>query len=305
MLLLPGSSLAATAPDPDEAITFDRSINFVEADPGERVIVPLVIKNSTGVVPTFTIERLDMASGEGTGSTAFTFAPIGDAPRGAGAWIRPISPAKFSIPPFQQQELDVVIDVPTDAGAGGHFAAIMFVAPDPRPDSQVRFEVRSPVVYFVTVRGEFERDVRVTAAPADRWLWKGGRATWDVRVRNEGDVHEPISGRMKLDGVFGGSTSSRLDAGILFPGEERTQRVEFDLRSAPDLLRGQARVDLNDQGAVVDDAPAVFVLPIWVIVLLAVALVVVIVRLRTRGRRLGRRHHVELDDDDDWIGPPS
>ncbi len=294
-----------TAPDPDEAITFDRAVYFLEVDPGERVNVPLVIKNSTGVSPTFTSERLDMESGEGTGSRAFSYQPVGEALRGAGAWIQPIEPATFTIAPFEQETLDVVVNVPKDAGAGGHYAAIMFTAPDPRPGSQVRFEVRQPVAFFFTVSGPFERDVRVTAAPTDRWRWHGGRATWDVHIRNEGDVHEPISGRMRVDGVFGGATSARLDAGILFPGEARTERVSFDLRSAPDLLRGQARVDLDEAPAEVDDAPSVVVLPIWVLVLLGVAVLVVIARIRLRGGGGAHPHDLDVDDDENWIGRPS
>lgn len=301
--MLPGAAQAATTPDPDAAITFDRAVYFLEVDPGERLTVPLVIKNSTPFVPTFTSRRLDMQSGAGTGSRAFSYQPIGEAPRGAGAWIQPISPRRITIPALEQVELDIVIQVPDDAGAGGYFAALEFTAPDPRPDSEVRFEVRQPIPIFLIVSGEFERDVRVTATPTDRWRWNGGRATWDVRVRNEGDVHEPISGQLRVDGIFGGATSSRLDAGILFPGEERTQQVSFDLRSAPDLLRSQARVDLDDEPAVVDDAPSVVVLPIWVLVLVAVALVVIVARIRLRGRRYDAPHDPEDDDHEDWIGP--
>ncbi len=275
---------------------------FLEVDPGERLTVPLVIKNSTRFEPTFTSERLDMQSGEGTGSTAFSYLPIGGAPRGAGEWVRPIAPTRITIPALEQVELDVVVQVPEDAGAGGHFAAIMFRAPDPRPDAEVSFEVRQPVALFFTVSGDFERDVRVTATPTDRWRWKGGRATWDVHVRNEGDVHEPISGRVRVDGIFGGASSRRLAAGILFPGEERTQQVSFDLRSAPDLLRSQARVDLDDARSVVDDAPSVFVLPIWVLVLIAAACIVIVARIRLRGRRHGAPDDAELDDHEDRIG---
>lgn len=278
---------------------------FLDVDPGERLTVPLVIKNSTRFEPTFTSELLDMQSGEGTGSTAFRYLPAGDAPRGAGEWIRPITPERITIPALDQVELDVVVDVAADAGAGGHFAAIMFTAPDPRPDAELSFEVRQPVAFFFTVSGEFQRDVRVTAEPADRWRWSGGRTTWDVHVRNEGDVHEPISGRLRLDGVFGGTSSSRLDAGILFPGEERTQQVSFDLRSAPDLLRAQARVDLDDARSKVDDAPSVIVLPIWVLVLTALALIVIVARIRTRGGRHRARHDVVFSEDEDWIEPRS
>lgn len=271
---------------------------FLDVDPGERLTVPLVIKNSTRFTPTFTSERLDMQSGEGTGSTAFRYLPIGEAPRGAGDWLEPLDPATFTIPAFEQVELELVVQVPAGAGAGGHFAAIMFSAPDPRPDSQLSFQVRQPVVLFFTVSGDYEHDVRVTVAPTDRWRWKGGRATWRVRVHNEGDVHEPISGRLRLDGIFSGAISVPIDAGILFPGESRTQQVSFDVRSAPDLLRAQARVDLDDAPSVVDDAPGMIVLPTWVLVLIGVALTVIVARVRLRGRHRETPHDVELDDDE-------
>ncbi len=260
-----------------------------------------MIKNSTAFEPTLTSEIFDMVAGTGTGSTAFDYVPVGDAPRGAGAWVRPVQPARIRIPAFQQAEIDIVVDVPPDAGAGGHYAGVLFKAPDPRPDAEAAFEIQQFIPLFLTVHGEFERDVRVVATPTDRWLWSGGLASWDVRIRNEGDVHEPVAGRVRLDGLIGGTRSVRLEPAILLPGEERTQRVRFDLRSAPDLLRAHARVDLDDEPSVRDDAPSVVVLPLWVLVLLAVAVLVVVLRLRSRRHR--PTGYAEFSTDDEWIDP--
>lgn len=293
------------APDANEAITFDRPIYFIDGDPGETVTVELIIKNSTHLAPTFSSQALDMQSGEGTGSRAFEYVPAGDAPRGAGAWIRPLQAKQFTIPAFQQEALDITIDIPREAGAGGHYAALMFSAPDPRPDAEVQFEINQPVAFFLTVNGAFQRDVRVTATPRDGWRWRGGRTEWDVVIRNEGDVHEPISGRLRIDGLFGGVSSKALDPGILFPGEMRRQRVRFDLRSAPDIVTGAAQVDLDEHPPEIDDSPRVIVVPIWLLVLVALAIVVIAVRLRMRGDRR-TTHEDEFDDDaDGWIEPPS
>ena len=300
-VLAPAPVLAAEG-DPQETITFDRSVYFLEGAPGETIRAPLVIKNSTSLRPTFTSEAVDMESGEGTGSRAFQFRPAGEAPRGAGAWIRPIQPGEVSIPAFEQAELELVVDIPADAGAGGHAGALMFTAPDPRPDSQVRFEVNQPVPIFITVSGEYERDVRVSLEPTDRWRWSGGPATWELTISNEGDVHEPVSGRVRIDGLLGGSSSRRLRPGILFPGETRTQQVGFDLRSAPDLLRADARVDLDESEAERATAASMVVLPIWVLVLVAIAILVIVARIRMRRRRA---HDGPDDPDalqrDDWI----
>ena len=265
--------------------------------------MPLVIKNSTGIVPTFTAEPLDMVSGEGSGSTAFEYVPVGEAPRGAGSWLQPLEPASFSIPAREQRELDVVIEVPRDAGAGGHFAALMFNAPDPRTDSQIRIAINQPIAFFITVRGEFERDVRVRATPTDRWRWTAGEATWDVRISNEGDVHEPVSGRVRLDGLLGGGVRSvLLEPALLFPGETRIQRVRFDLRSAPDLLTAEARVDLDDAPTETDEAPRVVLLPWWILIVAGLAVAVIALRLRLRGRRHGTDDPLD-GEDDAWIPP--
>ena len=222
-----------------------------------------------------------MEEGRGN-SAAREFVAVGDARRGAGAWIDAIRPATFHLDAATQRTIPITIRIPEDAGHGGFYAAIVFTAKDPRPDVTVPINQTAPVPILLTVEGAFERDLRVEVDPRDRLRWSGGTATWTVELHNAGDVHEVFAGRVRVDGLLSSARTRAIRPGILLPGERRRQRVTFELRDAPDLVGANLRVARDEGPAVQDDAPRVLVVPWWLLVLVALAIAVTWWRLRAR-----------------------
>lgn len=255
----------------------------VEGNPGERITDEILVKNQTLSDVRFTMEVLDLVAGAGS-STAFDFVAIGDAPRGAGAWIAPPDPASFAIAAGAERAVPLELDIPADAGAGGWYAAVLFVAEDPDPGANVPIDVEQPVPVLVTVSGDYERDLRVSLEPEHRWMWRGGRQAWTVELRNEGDVHEVLAERVRVDGILGGAQSQVLPPAILLPGEVRRQRARFEVRDAPDLLGANVRVERDVGSARTATARPVIVLPWWLVVLLALGAAIIAWRFRARSR---------------------
>lgn len=251
----------------------------MEGAPGERVVVPLLVKNQTRSDVHLLVDVVDMEEGAGS-SSAFEYVAVGDARRGAGAWIEDIDPAEFDIEAARERPVPVVVEIPEDAGAGGWYGALVFTAKDPRPGAEVPIDQTVPVPVLVTVDGDYERDLRVDVEPADRWRWRGGRGEWEVELRNEGDVHEVIAGRMRIDGALSGATGTAIRPVVLLPGEVRRQRTSFDLRDAPDVVGANLRVERDEGDPVEADSPPVVVLPWWLLVLLALAIGVIAWRVR-------------------------
>ena len=268
---------------------------FVDADPGELVTTSITVKNQTGTDARFKVDVNDLSEGTGT-STAFEYEPPGEAPRGAGGWLEPEQRA-FVLDAGRELELPITIQVPADAGAGGHFGAVGFTASAIDPGDQITADAYTPVPVFVTVSGDATRDLRVTVSPDDTLRWSGGTERWTVEIHNAGDYHETIAGRIRLDSTWSGARSRALDSGILLPGERRTQRVTFDLRSAPDAFDASVRVERDTGEAATAPADRVWVVPWWLLVVLAVAIVIVWWRVRTR--RAYVRAHEEFDDGGD------
>lgn len=293
MLVVAAPSTAlAVEDDPNQAITFDPAFLHVRADPGETVQVDLVIKNQTLADAAFDLATLDMQAGAGR-SEAFDYVASGDAPRGAGDWLR-LDADTFTLDAGTERRVRVTVVVPGDPGAGGHFAAISATISSPNPAAQFDVDYEAPVPVFITVSGAFERDLRVAIKPDDDFRWRGGTATWTVTMHNEGDVHEVVNARVRLNSGISGSTSTPIRPAILLPGERREQEVAFQLRSAPDVWHAEAIAERDEAGAVTVRSARTVVLPWWLLVLLAVAFVVVWVRVRAR-----RSHaHEQIDDDD-------
>jgi hypothetical protein len=258
------------------------------------------VQNQTRTDIHLEVEVVDMEEGAGN-SSAFEYVPIGEARRGAGAWIEAIKPPGFDIEAAHERAIPVVVTIPDDAGAGGYYAALVFTAKDPRPKAQVPIDQRVPVPVLVTVAGNAERDLRVSIEPDERWHWSGGTATWTIQLENAGDVHEVIAGRVRIDGALSTARSRPIKPGILLPGERRRQHVTFDLRDAPDLVGAELRVERDEGDAVEDGAPKLVVLPWWLLVLLALAIAVIWWRLRARRGSLDESW--DSDEDEGSWGP--
>lgn len=255
----------------------------MEGSAGDRLAEEVLLKNQTLSDVRFTVEVLDMVEGVGS-STAPEFVAIGDARRGAGAWIDRPRPDTFTIEAGTERPVPLVIDIPDDAGPGGWYAALVFVAEDPDPAANVPIDQQFFVPVLVTVDGDFERDLQLRISPEDRWAWRGGPKAWEVEMRNDGDVHEVLAGRVRIDGLLGGASSRLLRPAILLPGEVRRQRVRFDLRDAPDLIGATVRVERDEGEPRSASAARMVVLPWWLLLLLALGVLMVAWRLRTRSR---------------------
>lgn len=255
--------------------------------PGEQLEASILVKNQTLVDVQVTTRVVDLD--DGTGRT-FEFLEPGTARRGAGDWIG-LDAERLRIAAGTERPAPFTISIPQDAGAGGHYGGLVFTVRPTRPTGQFDVAYDTAIPVFVTVDGEFERDLRVQVRSRDSWRWTGGDVEWTVELHNAGDVHENVSGRLRLDTFISGSSSAPLRPGILLPGERREQALSFGVRSAPDLLRADARVERDDARSISGRSGRTVVLPWWL--LLVVVLAVAVTWWRLRARRHGRR-------DDEW-----
>lgn len=279
----PAGDAAAPTRDPDEAITFVPPIVFLEGAPGETVSRELVVQNQTQLDAGFVAEVVDAQEGAGD-SDALDYVAPGEARRGGGTWLEPPTPARFDIAAGAQRSLPVTVEIPRGAGPGGYYAAVVFTVRDPRPGSEVLVDLRQPVPVLVTVRGDYERDLRVSVESRDGWRWRGGTASWTVELHNAGDVHEVFAGRIRADGIVGRAMSAPMRPGILLPGERRSQETKFALRDAPDAWAAHARVVDSDGNSIRASSGRLVVMPWWLLLLVALVLATVAWRLRRRDR---------------------
>jgi len=277
-LLVPCVALAAS--DVDEAITVAPAVNSIDVDPGETITFEIVVKNQTLRDVELAIEPSDLAKRSG-GSASLSFADPGTQPRGAGGWLT-AAPAIWSASAGTERTIPVTVQVPDDAGAGGHFAALIITATPTVSTGEIQVTPETSVVALFTVSGRFKRSLDVRVTPSERWRWRGGVVEWDIVIHNTGDVHENVSGTLDVNGALSSHVRRQLDPGILFPDERRVQHVRLDLRDSPDLVRASARIIRDDAPVVTAVSARSWVLPWWMLVLIAAAVGVIVWRVRSR-----------------------
>ncbi len=280
----PAGSLAATSAT-EQAINYEPSIAFVDVTAGNVALTSITVRNQTLVDTRFEVAAQDMREEPGAGR-ALEPVPIGDAARGAGAWLRP-STTSFVLAAGTERQVTVVIDVPADAGAGGHYAAVVFTARPVEAQAQFQFDAVTSVAMLLTVAGDYQRDLRVSITPDARVRWSGGPVGWTVHLRNDGDVHEVVAGRVTVDATIAGAKSMPLRSGILLPGESRTEHATFQARSAPDLLRATVKVTREDAKPIDADAASTWIVPWWIAVVIALIVALVLRRRALRRRDAG------------------
>lgn len=280
----------------EEAIAVAPPFLVGDIEPGTRRSFTVRVLNQTRRAFRFTTTFQDLESApQAEGGRRFL--EPGESDWGAAKWMQ-VEPPTWTLGPATTQELTVTADVPAGIGAGGRYAALLIRAlPVVEPNDPGNLSITNEISVFalLTVPGHGLHDLRVDVLPPSSPRWRGGRAAWTVRVRNRGDIHENVSGSLRVGGLFGGAERHRLEPFILLPGGEHVERVRLDLRDAPDLWSARARVDTGDGHPDRVLAPRVLVLPWWLLLVLAVAAALIAWRL---GRR--RRHRQVHDEQDAW-----
>lgn len=289
MLLFAGVAVASAAPGAnanaasgDAAITVDNSVAFLSAAPGARITHEVVVKNSTPFRARFDGEVFDITRTASDGERV-RYAPAASTPRSAAPWLD-VNPITFDLAARTQRVVTMTFDVPASAEAGGRYVALVFTARqlDAAPNQELDLQPEVPALVLLTVEGDLQRSLRATLTPLDRWRWTGGSVSWNLELRNDGDVHEVVSGIVRVDGVLASPVTRPVDAGVLLPGESRTQRIDVEVRAAPDLLEASADIRVADAATVDADAPRVVVLPWWLLALLAALASIIVYRMRRR-----------------------
>ena len=281
------SSPAATAtlPQANQVITVSPVVveRNVKAGKAERIEVS--VANQTQRPQELDTAFEDVAPGQDPQQDK-RFVPGGAGKRGAETWLR-AEPEHFTLQPGEERTVTVVATPPAGVEPGGHYAAL-FIRTVPKGTGTIAVRARIAVLLLLTAEGPVHHDLRLSIAPNHRIVLRG-KPHWTVDVRNRGNVHELLTGRVRVHPLLGSDRTVLLPAMVVLPGAHRQVLVHASLREAPDLLHAHLGwKTVTAEGAAVphgggsDDAPVALLLPWWTLVILAVAVLAIWWRVRAR-----------------------
>lgn len=175
----------------------------VEIQPGGAKTVTTIITNLTDSQMTVSAVQNDFVAGDERGTPALIldadkFAPTHSLKR----FLAPLG--NVTIPPKESKEVNVVINVPMNAQAGGYFGAVRFAPTTPDGGGQVNTSASVASLILLTVSGDLTEKLDLTNFDIRQ---RGKTATFfgdsrdlqlAVRFRNTGSIQEGPFGKVSV-----------------------------------------------------------------------------------------------------------
>ena len=155
-------------------------------------------------------------------------------------WLK-IEKAIFPLGPNERKEVPFKIEVPEDAGAGGHYAAIFFKAvPKEVEGTALQISGRVGVLVMVAVPGEVIQTGEIAEFKGPRIVSRGP-IEFVILFRNTGTTHYQPEGTIEITNLLGKKTSLEVPKQVVFPQGSKNLKAVWDVK----YLFGRYTAKLN------------------------------------------------------------
>ena len=215
-----------------QALTVSPARAELTADPGETISDSFLVINEQDTEQTFYTSIENFESQGETGTPNFTASK-----EGLPTWIK--VDEKVTLKKGERVKIPYTITVPTDADAGGHFAAIFLsTVPPSAGDSQVSVGAKVGMLVLLKVTG----NVKEQGGLISFTIKEGKKVLTNLplnfvyRFKNDGNDRVKPEGEIIIKNTFGGEVA-KLDAnkamGNVLPSSVRRFEVHFGDKEAP------------------------------------------------------------------------
>jgi hypothetical protein len=273
-----------------------------DVEPGVQQRVTLTLTNDSDKAVDLSMEATDIAAAADPRSFV---EKTEDGEFGAGDWLElEVPDVRFD--PWEQVELDIIINPPTDAPVGTNLAGLIITTSEAAGKvgtSDVSdtglFRAESLIQVFLTVPGPVEHDLRVLDVDVrDTFVFGSQRfVVWDVKFRNGGTVNEHVSGSLDVTSIFGNRAHREpIPENLVLRGSTRIQRVIWRDLPWVGAFTPEVRVRGDDAKLKTRSGERVLICPWWLPVAILLSILLPGIYLWWRRRQEWKLYV----DDEEW-----
>ncbi len=207
----------------------------IEADPGEKVNSKLTLINDEETAKTFFFSAENFEAQEETGNPKFV-----SSGEDLATWIE--APSQITLDPKEKKVIPFTVNVPADAGVGGHFAAIFWGTNPPKTEGggQVAIGSKIGLLVFLKVRGDIVEKGEIVEfnSLADKKLYTSLPVDFYYRFENSGNDRTKPAGNLVIKNTFGKTVetiSANEKQGSVLPESVRKFYVSWGREDSIDV----------------------------------------------------------------------
>ncbi|HEX8965600.1 MAG TPA: hypothetical protein VF820_04175 [Patescibacteria group bacterium] len=137
----------------------------------------------------------------------------------AANWIA-VYPEEFTVKRHQRFDFNYYIQVPQDAGAGGHYAALIYqpVNQSGQPSVGAKIQTQIATLVYIDIKGTINESAKVTKFTAPNFS-EYGPIKIQTEIKNFGDLHITPQATITVKDMLGRVVATaELPQGNIFPG---------------------------------------------------------------------------------------
>ncbi len=148
------------------------------------------------------------------------------------SWVK-LDVDSVVLKPGEKVAVPIKINVPKTASVGGYYlAAIWSTAPAPGKTSQVKITSQVGSLILLKVSGEAKEDLKITGfnLVKSKNIYGSLPINFDLKIQNDGNVHEKPTGMLEVKNVFGGVVATanfNVDGKNILPQSTRDFNVAW------------------------------------------------------------------------------
>lgn len=264
----------------------------IVAKPGETIQKTLQIHNSSSTGQYIQVTTADFIVGE-DGRTPVQINETTSNRYSLASWIT-VSPTRFLLQPSATQIVDLLVQVPSNALPGGHYAMVLYgIAQGSQASSQDLTQNkpktssgitgRVGTLVYVTVPGNIHEEAFIRGAKAPS-LVENGPVTISFKVENRSDVHIRPNSSIEITDIFGRQIDTiKVEPENIFPYTMRDFSARFDHVWGLGRYEAKIIVPYGNQGKVVEALVFFWMIPyklITTVLILILAVVAIVISIR-------------------------
>ena len=189
----------------------------LELSPGETAKQLLQVTNREGHTQEYNVEVEDFEGGQ-TPQEQVILRRNGTGKYSAKDWIVP-ELKSFTLQHGERQYFEVDVNVPLDADAGDHYAAVIVSRagsdlekkPSDKTDSEVEISSRVGTLFFIKVRGDEKQSGSLEYFRTTKKLYSDDSVIFQLGFHNDGTVRLQPQGRIEVRNMFGKVETIQID----------------------------------------------------------------------------------------------
>jgi hypothetical protein len=190
----------------------------IALNPGEKTEGTLKVINDSSEPITFNATVRDYVVNDKAGTPDILPPNTLSNKYSAASWVATV-PEQFTIQPHEKQELTFYLQIPADAHAGGHYAAVVYEPTDIIGVKGTGTGVQTQIgtLLYINVKGQITEKANVAQFKA-KGFSEYGPISVTTEIANQGDLHIKPIGKITVKTIFGKVVDTKsLEEHNIFP----------------------------------------------------------------------------------------